>query len=102
MSAEDILKQAALDILEDIGVDAEYFIQSDLTTVSCKVNVDVGVDLQPSGDSQVWERATTIEYALEEVGREADVGDTFTIESIVYTVKAVLENDGYFVKVAVI
>ena len=100
MGAEDISRQAALDILAEIGQDATYSHPGD-DPVSCKVNVEIGVDLQPEGNAQVWEKGVTVEYAIDEVGREADSGDTFTIGTVTYTVKRVVENDGYFVKVAV-
>lgn len=101
MSDEAIFRQAVIDILSD-KEDAVYFSQETLISVVCKVSVEIGVDLQPEGNSQSWEKGVTIEYDLDEVGREADSGDTFTVGTTVYAVKAVLENDGFFVKVAVV
>ncbi len=72
--------------------------------VPLKVNRSTATDFQPGGlEAQVWGSETTIEYLLSDVGREADEGETFTMDAdgAVYTVKDVMDNDGWFVKVSV-
>lgn len=101
MSEEDTFDEIGEDLFDDLGVDAT-FTPSVGDPVSCKVNLEIGVDLQPGGlDAQVWRSETTIEYRLAEVGKEADRDETFTVGGTVYTVKDVVENDGRFVKVNV-
>ena len=104
MSEEATFTQAAQDIFDALGQSA-VFTPSVGDPVSCVVNPEIEVEFQPAGESQVWEQGTTIEYMLAEVGKEADPGETFLIAAGIYagtyTVKAVLENDGRFVKVAV-
>ena len=77
--------------------------------VSCYVFINFNVELQPSGmEVQVWERGTVIEALLTDsgegaaTGREPARGETFTVAGTVYTVKAILENDGLTVKVTVV
>lgn len=66
------------------------------------VDIVKEINWQPAGESEVWETGITIEYILVDVGSEANQGDTFTADdTTVYTVHAVIENDGRFVKVAV-
>jgi hypothetical protein len=70
--------------------------------IPCKVFIDFNVMLQPAGvNTQVWARGTTIEGLLSVLGREPKQDETFTVNSIVYTVQGILENDGLTVKVAV-
>ena len=58
--------------------------------------------LQPSGMAQTWDTGSTIEYGLEDIPREAAVGETFTLaDTIVYTVRRIESNDGFTVKVVV-
>lgn len=72
--------------------------------IPCMVFIDFNVEFQPAGtETQVWERGTVIEALLSEIGREPDRGETFTLAGgIVYTVKAILANDGLSVKAVVI
>lgn len=102
MSEEATFDQAAVDIFNIRGQSATFTpLVGD--PVGCKVDVVTGVDLQPVGESQVWEQGITLEYLLAVVGKEADPGDTFLtlVGATTYTVKAVEENDGRFVKVVV-
>lgn len=57
--------------------------------------------LQPSGMAQTWDIGSTVEYSLEDIAREAVVGETFTIDATVYTVRKIESNDGYTVKAVV-
>ncbi len=103
MSEEDTFDEMAEDLFDDLAV-AATFTPAVGDAVACRVNLEKGVDFQPSGlDAQVWGTETTIEYRLAEVGKEADRGETFTMSvgGAVYTVKDVVENDGRFVKVNV-
>lgn len=103
MSADDLLKQAVADILSaetGLGVSATFTPASG-PAVSLDVHFRQQSELQPSGTAQTWEIGSTIEYALADLGREALVGETFTIASAVWTVRKVESADGYAVKVVV-
>lgn len=70
--------------------------------IPCVVFINHNVLLQPgSAEAQVWERGTTIEALLSEIGDEPERGETFTVDGILYTVQAILENDGLTVKAVV-
>ena len=78
------------------------------SAIPCYVFINFNVELQPSGmEVQVWERGTVIEALLIDagegaaIGREPARGETFTVDGTVYTVKAILENDGLTVKAQV-
>ena len=101
MSFEDVQDQAGADILDVMGVDAVYQ-PSVVDPVSVKLFKVSGVDLQPADfDVQVWEKGITLEGLVSVFGKEPDKGETITIGSDVFTVKAVSETDGRFVKVIV-
>lgn len=95
------------EIAEDLFDDDDFCVDATFTpsvgdTVWCRINLEIATEVQPAGlDAQVWGSQTTIEYRLDEVGKEADRGETFTVEGTVYTVKDIMENDGRFVKVSV-
>ena len=103
--SEALFSQAAQDIFDALGQSATFTPLVGDPVENVTINLEIEVAYQPAGESQVWEQGTTIEYVLSEVGKEADPGDTFLIASGTYagnyTVKAVAENDGRFVKVTV-
>ena len=99
-TAEDIFDQAARDAFDVLGRPAT-FTPATGDPVTLQVSLEQEVDFQPAGEAAVWETGATIEYVLEDLGREADPGETFTIDTTVYTVKSVIENDGRFIRVAV-
>ncbi len=101
MTFQSILDQAGEDLFDHAGLDST-FTPSVGDPVSCKVRIESSVEDQPVGESSVWEVVTTLEYRYDEVGKEADPGETFLVGAVTYTVKAVLENeDSRFIKVAV-
>lgn len=101
MSEEATFDEIGEDLFDDLGQEAT-FTPSVGDAVSCQVHLYTGTENQPIGlDAQVWGSETTIEYQLDEVGKEADAGETFLIGSTTYTVKHVVENSGRFVTVAV-
>jgi hypothetical protein len=84
-----------------IGEDA-VFTPAAGAAIPCKIFIDFSVLLQPAGvEAHIWERGTTIEALLSEIGREPKRGETFEYDSVVYTVKSILENDGLTVKAVV-
>jgi len=95
-------------LFETAGEDAA-FTPAAGGPIPCKVFIDFGVQYQPAGtEAQIWERGTFIEALLSDapdVGigtTEPNRGETFTLAGgIVYTVKAILTNDGLTVKVVV-
>ena len=82
--------------------EAAVFTPSVGAPVPCFVFIDFDVELQPSGmEAQVWERGTTIEALLSVILKEPDRGETFTVDSVIYTVKSIAANDGLTVKAIV-
>lgn len=92
---------AAEDILTAIG-QAATFTPAAGSPVSLMVSVEHDVALLPAGgNAQTWELGTTVECLLADLAAAPRRGETFTVGAAVYTVQRVLENDGYFAKVAV-
>lgn len=97
---------AALPGIFDVAAEDAIFTPAAGAAIDCKVFIDFDVDLQPAGmEAQVWQRGTTIEALLSEIGREPDRGETFTLDipsaGTVYTVQAILQNDGLTIKAVV-
>jgi len=83
------------------GDPARFLPAGSVPVEGCMVDVEYDVELQPEGyDSVVFERATTLEAMVSEVG-EVERGDTFEVEGTTFNVRKILENDGVFVKVVV-
>ena len=101
--ASEIFKQAVAAVLSSdngLGV-AAIFTPLTGSPVNLNVGFRKSTEIQPSGMAQTWELGTTVEYSLEDIAREAYVGETFTIDSTVYTVRRIERNNGYTVKVVV-
>jgi hypothetical protein len=72
------------------------------TPVSLRCELVKSVNPQPSGyDGLVWEQQTTIEAVLADLPRQPNKSETFTINGVIYSVKEVIADDGYFVRMAV-
>jgi len=98
---DNMIDSVAPAILDALGESAVY-TPSGGAAVACTVDIVHNVMLQPSGiETQVWQRGTTIEALLDEIGVEPGRGDTFVVREQTYTVQAVMENDGVTVKVVV-
>lgn len=101
MGLRGIFAEALPDIFE-AAAETAVFTPAVGDPVLCMVFIDFSVELQPAGaEVQVWQRGTVIEALLSEIGREPNRGETFTVDSIAYTVQAILENDGLTVKMVV-
>ncbi len=105
MNANEIFAKAARDIHKTAG-EAATFTPVGGEAIPCHVHVMPNIQLQPEGyNAQVTQLATVIEAALSELGRVPTRGDTFTISAGIYAgtyiVDALLENDGYTVRVSV-
>jgi hypothetical protein len=101
MGLRGVFAAALPGIFDAAGEDA-VFTPATGDPIPCKIFIDFSVLLQPAGvEVQAWERGTTIEALLSVLGREPDRGETFTHESVVYTVRTILENDGLTVKMVV-
>ena len=89
-------------LLKEIGENA-LFTPAGGDPIPCVVDIRRNTLYQPAGmETQVWERGTTIEVQLSVIGRGPKPGETFTIGSVVYTVRSILVNDDdYTVKLAV-
>lgn len=101
MGLRSVFQLALPDIFNAAGEDAVFTPLSG-PAVACKIFIEFNVQLQPVGvDAQVWEMGTTIEALLSEIGHQPERGETFTYNSTVYTVKAVMADDGLTVKMVV-
>ena len=112
MGLRGIFAEALPDIFE-AAAEAAVFTPAVGDAIPCMVFIEFNVMLQPSGaEAQIWQRGTTIEALLSEIGREPDRGETFTvfpdeisrsagINGTAYAVQAILENDGLTVKMVV-
>ena len=102
MGLRSVFAEALPGIFSAAG-EAAVFTPASGDPISCNVFIDFNVMLQPSGvEVQVWEQGTTIEALLSDLGREPNRGETFTVDGVVYTVKAIIANDQLSVKMAVI
>lgn len=102
MTSSEILTKAAVDIFTKLGQVAT-FTPAGGSAVSCHVNVERDVELQPGGyETEVYAHGTTVEALLSEIANEPNTGDVFVVGAQIYTVQAPIENDGIFVKVQVI
>jgi len=101
MSLREDIQSALPDIFAE-GEEA-VFTPAQGEQIPCMVFIDFNVQLQPAGvEAEVWERGTVIEALLSELARAPVRGETFTLAGgIVYTVQAILENDGLTVKAVV-
>lgn len=105
MGLRAIFAEALPDIFTEAGEDA-VFTPSAGAAIPCHVFIDFNVQLQPAGvEVQVWQQGTTIEALLSEIGHEPNRGEIFILDipvaDTVYTVQAILENDGLTVKAVV-
>ena len=99
--SENILNQAGRDIINALGVDATYNPTAG-GPISCKVHLESETVLQPGGFSAgSYAVVKTLEALLVDIGKEPDYGETFIVGPTTYTVEAIAENDGYFVKAIV-
>ncbi|MFZ7126408.1 MAG: head-tail joining protein [Desulfobacterales bacterium] len=69
--------------------------------VACLVLLEEEASVVSAEAFSAWQQMTTIEARLSEIGAEPSAGDVFTVGSVDYAVRQVLENDGYTVKVQV-
>jgi hypothetical protein len=114
MGLRAVFAEALPDIFDEAGEDA-VFTPAAGDPIPCKVFIDFNIALQPNGvETQVWQQVTTIEALLSDprtdgtgvaIGREPNRDETFTLDipsnDTVYTVQAILENDGLTVKAVV-
>jgi hypothetical protein len=99
----DVFANALRDIFNSaLGEDATFSPVGGLS-IGCSVIVNRSVLLQPSGmDAQVFERGTTIDVILADIGAEPNRGDVFTVGTETFTVQSIDSNDGHTVTVVVI
>ena len=66
------------------------------------LTVNVTREVVPQGyDATAWTSEYTVECILADLPREPDRGETFTIDGTSYTVREVMDNNGYTVKMVV-
>ncbi len=105
MSIDAQIKNALLNAFTKVGEDA-VFTPALGAPIDCVVDITKGVTVdEGSYDTPVISRVTTLEYLIDQIGRDAESGETFTVGSTVWTVQEVFEdgnsNDGYCGKVIV-
>lgn len=92
---------AFTDLVTTMGSAATY-TPSGGDAVSLYALVEKGVQPQPGAyDAQAWQQGITISARLDDLGQEPNRDDTIKVGATTYTVLAVLENDGQFVRVSV-
>lgn len=99
MTIAEMLEQTASDIAGNFEhVDATFWPETG-EPITLNVELRVETEFQPIAfEGQTFEHMTTILYVLADIGREVDSGEVFEISSTKYTVRSIIENDGYFVK----
>jgi len=96
MGLRKIFEESLGDVFDTAGEDAVY-IPQDGTPLTCKMFIDYDVVMQPAGlQSETWEKGTTIELLLSQIGQIPARGDivTYTDKGKSYTLLAPVENDG--------
>jgi len=68
--------------------------------VSCSIRLIQEIESQPGFEVNYGQSGTEIEALVSEVS-EPGIGSTFVLNSTTYTVKQVISNDGYRVRMAV-
>lgn len=91
-----IIAAALQDIFNSpMGDDATFTPAGGVTIPDLRVIVNRSVLLQPAGmDAQVYERGTTIEVILADIGAEPIRGDVFVVGTETFTVQSIESNDG--------
>ena len=99
MTIAEMLEQTASDIAENFEhVDATFWPETG-EPVTLNVEKRIETEFQPIGfEGQAFDKMTTILYVYADIGREVNVKEEFEINSTIFTVRSVIENDGYFVK----
>ena len=101
MSEEAAFDTMADDLFDQIGVDAT-FTPAAGDPVALKVALKSVLTFQPTSyETRSWQGEVSIEFVIDDLGREPNRGETFTVDSVVYTVQGVVENNGRFCAVAV-
>ncbi|MGD8387329.1 MAG: hypothetical protein PVG49_09300 [Desulfobacteraceae bacterium] len=99
---DTVFDHAGEDLLSTMGGIEGTYTPSGEDPLPVSAFVDKGVQAQPGPyDAQAWQQGITIEAMLKDLGREPDRDDTFTLGGTTYTVLAVIENDGRYVRVSV-
>jgi len=95
--------QAAFALVGDPdAVTATYTPSTGPAVTGVKIMIEKSALLEPGGFiSSVSAQGIIIEAALDNLGKEPDRGETFTVGSTVYTVLAVQDNDGHTARVHV-
>lgn len=102
MSFKDNIPGVLVRAFEQVATHSGVYNESGSDPVTCELRLDHDVVLQPSSyDTRVVETGTTITALYRDVG-EPTSGSTFTVDSDVWEVKRVTDNDKTFVTVAVI
>ena len=101
MSEEAAFDTMADDLFDQFGVDAT-FTPAAGDPVALKVFFKSALAMQPTSyETRSWQGEISIEFVLDDLGREPNRGETFTYNSTVYTVQGVVENNGRFCTVVV-
>jgi len=91
---------AMMDVVFDAIGEPGTFSPATGDDVSLQVSVNRDV-VQQGFDATAWTTETTIEAILSDLPHEPNRGETFTVGSVTYTVREIMETDGYTVKMVV-
>lgn len=101
MSEEAAFDEMGDVLFDQLGVDAT-FTPSAGDPVALKVVFKTELAMQPTSyETRSWQGSESIEFILDDIGREPNRGEIFTVDSTDYRVEAVTANDGRFCTVAV-
>ena len=98
MSTAAIFAQAAIDILEILGVPVVYTPVGG-TAITIQALMSSVQQTQPSGmGSETWAQHITFEFKLSDLAGDPAPGDTINDGVNIYTLAAPLENNGMLTK----
>ena len=101
MSEEAAFDEMGDDLFDELGVDAT-FTPAAGDPIPLKAAVKTSLEMTPTAfEARTWQGTGFIEFVLDDIGREPNRGETFTIDGDVSTIQAVTANDGRFCTVAV-
>ncbi len=98
----DVFAAALADIFDsEIGSDA-VFKPASGPDVPCRIIINRDILMQPeSMTAQVYERGTSIEAQISQLGRAPVRGEQFAVGAETFTVQSLVRNDGMTVEAIV-
>lgn len=99
----DVFAAALADIFDsEIGSDAVFKPASGPDVPDCRIIINRDILMQPeSMTAQVYERGTSIEAQISQIGRAPVRGEQFAVGAETFTVQSLVRNDGMTVEAIV-